>query len=302
MRYRKLVRRLQMKKICGFVKSVRRPFRPFVINHDAAIQERDAAIQERDAAIQERDAAILVGLPSDKDRELTGDPNARKPKLFSHENIWKWLATVANNPNVKVLEIGSREVVSTSLWKHVIPLANYTGFDYLPGKNVDVVGDAHKLSSYFPDSEFDIVISMAVLEHLAMPWIIAEEISKVLKIGGLAGVETHFSCGEHEMPWHFFQFNSEALKVLFNARLGFEVLDAGMTNPMVGRFSVDASDYLVGKPIGGLYCHSSILAKKTLHVLGNNSPPFDWRGVIDVITLKSSYPAGTGVSKLPSQA
>jgi hypothetical protein len=279
-----------------FVESVW-PLSPFVISRDAAIQERDAAIQERDAAIQERDAAILVGQPSHKDRELTGDPDARKPKLFSHENVWTWLGTVANNANIKVLEIGSREVASASSWKQVIPLANYTGFDYLPGKNVNVVGDAHKLSSYFPESEFDIVISLAVFEHLAMPWIIAEEISKVLKIGGLVGVETHFSFGEHEMPWHFFQFNSEALKVLFNKSLGFEVLDAGMTNSMVGRFSVDASEYLVGKPIGGLYCHSSILAKKTLHVLRKNSPPFDWRSLIDKITLESSYPAGTGLSK-----
>lgn len=77
-----------------------------------------------------------------------------------------------------------------------------------------------------------------------MPWIVAEEIAKILKIGGLVCIETHFSFGEHEMPWNFFQFNSEGLKVLFNSRLGFEVLDSGMSNPVVGRFSADASDYL----------------------------------------------------------
>ena len=109
MSHRKLVRRMQMKKIRHYFRSVW-PLGPLVTSRDAAIRERDAAIRERDAAIRERDAAILVGLPSERDRELTGDHDARKPRLFSHSNRGNWLATVANNPDIKVLEVGSREV------------------------------------------------------------------------------------------------------------------------------------------------------------------------------------------------
>jgi 2-polyprenyl-3-methyl-5-hydroxy-6-metoxy-1,4-benzoquinol methylase len=50
---------------------------------------------------------------------------------------------------------------------------------------VDIVGDAHKLSSYFENGkQFDIVFSSAVFEHFAMPWIVATEIAKILKVGG----------------------------------------------------------------------------------------------------------------------
>ena len=48
---------------------------------------------------------------------------------------------------------------------------------------MDVVGDAHKLSSYFHD-EFDLIFSSAVFEHLAMPWRASIEIIKLLKKGG----------------------------------------------------------------------------------------------------------------------
>ena len=88
-----------------------------------------------------------------------------------------------------------------------------------------------------------------------MPWIVAQEISKMLKVGGIVLVETHFSFSSHERPWHFFQFSDMALKVLFNKQLGFECIDAGMVNPIIGRFSKYADPYLKFRPVGGLYCH-----------------------------------------------
>lgn len=273
---------------------------------DALIAERDALIAERDRVSGERDAlrreraadlGFVVGVASERDREVTGDPLRRRPKLFWHDTCWQWLARIANNTDTKVLEIGSREVISASLWKSHFPLADYTGFDYHDGANVNVVGDAHKLSSYFDDCKFDIIFSSAVFEHLAMPWIVAEEIAKVLKVGGIVAIETTFAFPEHEMPWHFFQFNSEGLKILFNRKLGFEVLDSGLCNPMVARFSIDSSPYLVGRPLGDLYGHASIVAKKVEAVLGRNSPPFRWAEVAEQVAATTSYPPGTGLSQ-----
>lgn len=53
-----------------------------------------------------------------------------------------------------------------------------------------------------------------------------------------------------------------ALKVLFSKQLGFECIEAGMSNPIVGRFSSLADNHLKNKKIGGLYCHSSFLGRK----------------------------------------
>lgn len=191
---------------------------------------------------------------------------------------------------MRILEIGSREVTGISEARRGFANAQYIGFDLYPGENVDIVGDAHRLSSYFkPEEKFDLIYSSACFEHFAMPWMVAVEISKLLRVGGLVFVETHFSFSSHERPWHFFQFSDLALKALFSPALGFECIEAGMSNPMVGRFSILANEYLRNKPIGGLYCHSEYLGRKVQEVA-----EFDWKTVelIEVIG-DTRYPEST---------
>lgn len=119
-----------------------------------------------------------------------------------------------------------------------------------------------------------------------MPWIVAQEIQKLLKIGGYVFAETHFSFGAHERPWNFFQFSDMGLRALFNSALGFELVDYGMSNPMNGVFSQEADEHLRGTLVGELYCHSEILCKKTRDVAC-----FDWSKVgIDEIVDGTRYP------------
>jgi len=208
-------------------------------------------------------------------------------KMVSHQKWQRYLYEIGNKSGMRILEIGSREVTGESIARKEFSMAKYVGFDYYPGRNVDIVGDAHKLSSYFEGEEkFDIVYSSACFEHFAMPWIVATEIMKVLKVGGIVFIETHFSYSSHERPWHFFQFSDMALRVLFSEALGFECIEAGMSNPIVGRFSSLADECLKNKPVAGLYCHSEYLGKKVKDV--NN---FDWGKVnlIDVVR-ESKYP------------
>ncbi len=201
-------------------------------------------------------------------------PMARK---VSHGKWQKHLYEIGNKPGARVLEIGSREVTGASNARKGFAKADYTGFDYFPGDNVDVVGDAHRLSSYFKAGEqFDLIYSSACFEHFAMPWLVAIEISKLLRVGGHVFVETHFSFSSHERPWHFFQFSDMALKVLFSEALGFDCVEAGMSNPIVGRFSSQADEYLRYRPVGGLYCHSEYLGTKIRDIAMNS---FDWAQV-----------------------
>ncbi len=171
--------------------------------------------------------------------------------------------------------------------RHSFPDAEYIGFDYYEGPNVDIVGDAHKLSNYFSENEkFDLIFSIAVFEHLYMPWIVAGEIQKLLKVGGCVYVESHFSYISHESPWNFFQFSDSGLMVLFNSALGFELLDSGMSNPIRGYFTSDADEYLRYNTVSELYCHSSILCRKIKNVTN-----FDWANVkIDELVGNTRYP------------
>jgi hypothetical protein len=213
--------------------------------------------------------------------------DVKPPRLVGHAQWRAYLQALANRPGARILEVGSR--LAPGVWdaRGHFPHATYVGFDFLPGDNVDVVGDAHRLSSYFTrDEKFDLVFSAASFEHFAMPWVVATEIAKVLEVGGHVFVETHFSYAAHDRPWNFFQFSDLGLRVLFPEALGFECIDAGMSNPLVGRFSSLADPNLRNTPVPGLYCHAEYLGRKTRDVEG-----FDWGG-LDVAQLVAgtTYP------------
>ncbi|MBA2761088.1 MAG: class I SAM-dependent methyltransferase [Segetibacter sp.] len=209
------------------------------------------------------------------------------PKIVGHQKWQKYLYEIGNKQGMRILEIGSREVTGQSHARKYLGNAEYIGFDFYNGKNVDVVGDAHKLSTYFrEDEQFDIIFSSACFEHFAMPWIVAIEIAKLLKVGGTVIIETHFSHIAHERPWNFFQFSDMGLRTLFSPALGFECVDAGMSNPIVGRFSSLADKYLRNKPLPGLYCHSEYLGKKVRDV-----KDFDWGKVnLTDVVGETKYP------------
>lgn len=224
-----------------------------------------------------RKLLLLIEAKSDKNFLA---PDVPMSKTVSHQKWQNYLYDIGNKPGFRILEIGSREVTGKSTARKQFSKAIYVGFDYYHGNNVDVVGDAHKLSSYFEENEkFDIIYSSACFEHFSMPWIVATEIAKLLKVGGFIFVETHFSYSSHERPWHFFQFSEMALKVLFSEALGFECIEAGMSNPIVGRFSSLADEYLKNRPVSRLYCHSEFLGKKVKDVKN-----FDW-GEVDLIDV-----------------
>ena len=192
------------------------------------------------------------------------DTEAVLSRKIAHEkwpNKLKELCDVEGN---EVLEIGSR-VVTGANFRSLFEYANYTGFDLYDGLNVDVVGDAHNLSQYF-DKQYDLIFCSAVFEHFAMPWIVADEIIKLCKNGGYIFVETHYSYSSHERPWHFFQFSEQALKVLFSEKRGIRCIEAGVSNPLVGWFADESSEYLRRKFVNGLYCHSEFLGQKVADV------------------------------------
>ena len=110
---------------------------------------------------------LNYGTPSAED-EVFFQSKTKRSTIGKHGQIHPWAARF-NNPDTKVLEIGSRCVSSQAHWKRFFPDVQYTGIDIMDGENVDLVIDAHRLSEYFDKESFDLVISFAVFEHLAMP-------------------------------------------------------------------------------------------------------------------------------------
>lgn len=215
----------------------------------------------------------------------------KKNDIISPENVShsKWLDFLSKNFDKKgfrILEIGSRNVTGAN-YRNRFANADYVGFDFYAGENVDIVGDAHKLNSYFAGQDkFDLIFSSAVFEHLHMPWVAAIEIQKMLKVGGYVFIETHFSFSSHERPWHFFQFSDMGLRALFNNSLGFDLIDSGMSNPISGYFAHNADAYLKHLPVTELYCHSEIFCRKRCEIEN-----FKWAEVaIDGVVEGTRYP------------
>ena len=103
----------------------------------------------------------------------------------------------------RILNVGSGK---TRLRDDIINL----DIQYHP--NVDIVTDAHLLP--FEDNYFDCVVCNAVLEHTLKPWVVAGEVQRVLKVGGIACVQSPFLEAVHD-EYDYFRFTLKGLKSLF---------------------------------------------------------------------------------------
>jgi len=82
-----------------------------------------------------------------------------------------------------VLDVGSLDVNGT--YKHLFAGDDYIGCDLVGGPNVTVVLDPDKpYKMPFEACQFDLVVCGQVLEHSPMPWLIVQEMKRVLKPGG----------------------------------------------------------------------------------------------------------------------
>lgn len=127
-----------------------------------------------------------------------------------------------------LLEIGSRARSGNSYRKWFPNEIDYMGLDVTDGENVDIVGDAHDIPT---DRQFDHMFSVSVFEHLLMPWKVALEMNRCMKLGGTALIVSHASFPLHDEPWDFWRFSKEAWSGIFNRHTGFEVLDAQYRYP-----------------------------------------------------------------------
>lgn len=85
--------------------------------------------------------------------------------------------------------------------------------DVVAAEGVDVVGDGHDLP--FVDDTFDYVWCNAVLEHVRNPWLVAAEIVRTMKPGGLAVVQVPFLENIHGWPDDYYRFTPNGLRALF---------------------------------------------------------------------------------------
>lgn len=194
-----------------------------------------------------------------------------------------FLDAIGKRTNAKLIELGSR-ARSGNTYRHMFHSGiDYVGVDISEGPNVDVVADAHNLPDDLAES-FDFAYSVSTFEHFLMPWKVALELNKVLRVGGMAYIQSHASWPIHDEPWDFFRFSKYAWVGLFNIYTGFEVVCAN--------HNIKASivpEFSTGAPLMGIANESTfLLSACVIRKIGNAQ--VSWPApTSDMVGLSYSY-------------
>ena len=164
---------------------------------------------------------VHLAVPELLARGFAGQSRSLQPDF--KQRIVEAAAGAATPP--RLLDLGGRNRSGVDVeHRSDYPECAVTAFDIVADPGVDVVGDAHELSRYFPPGTFDFVLCVSVFEHLLMPWKVALEMNTVMKPGAVAFIHTHQTIGMHDVPWDFLRFSESCWPGLFNTATGFEVL------------------------------------------------------------------------------
>lgn len=116
---------------------------------------------------------------------------------------------------VNVLDVGSYNVNGTYKQMVVDRGWKYAGLDIQPGENVDIVSvDPY----HFPvlSNTYDIVMTGSTMEHVEAIWLWIPELVRVLKVGGMLAIVTHWQFKEHRYPVDCWRIMPDGMHYLFD--------------------------------------------------------------------------------------
>lgn len=95
--------------------------------------------------------------------------------------------------SLNILDVGSYDVCGT--YRGLFKEHNYTGFDIVPGKNVDITRWEE-----VKDNSYDLVISGQAFEHIENDLEVMEEIKRVMKPGAYCCIIAPSKGPKHFLP------------------------------------------------------------------------------------------------------
>ncbi|HOM17487.1 MAG TPA: methyltransferase domain-containing protein, partial [Thermoguttaceae bacterium] len=118
------------------------------------------------------------------------------------------------------LEVGSKDYGSTENLRGVVPTGEeYLGVDQEAGPGVDVVLDLtmpfEQIDARLGGRRFGTIFCMSVLEHCRSPQRMAENLTRLLRSGGVLFVSAPFAWKFHAYPNDYWRFTPEGVRLLF---------------------------------------------------------------------------------------
>jgi len=189
---------------------------PVLVDFEHSVVDADHVRAVQGASQVER-SRLAVPL-----RHLMHPPNTTAPT-----NVTRMLGllradvgSVGRRPRILVIGGG---VVGDGLEElYADPSVDLIGFDIYSSPDVQFIGDGHAIP--LADGSADGVIIQAVLEHVLEPTIVAREIHRVLRPGGIVYADTPFLQQVHEGAYDFTRFTDSGHRFLFRR---FERIDSG---------------------------------------------------------------------------
>lgn len=133
-----------------------------------------------------------------------------------------------NKKNMSVIDFGGGDGSNfNQIFKGIDSFPEkYTLIDIIKKPNVQnlIIADACKPINF--DDLFDLAFTNNALEHMSEPFMVADNMYKSLRKGGLVLASTVFSCHHHASPDDYWRFTDSGLKYLFE-RSGFKTVQYG---------------------------------------------------------------------------
>ena len=114
-----------------------------------------------------------------------------------------------------VIEIGSKDYGSTASFRDLYAGVEYVGADLEAGKGVDVVVDLAQGLGGLGEAKFALAICCSVLEHTPRPWVMAHNITRLLRPGGALYLSVPWVWRYHAYPDDYYRFSPRAVQALF---------------------------------------------------------------------------------------
>lgn len=124
---------------------------------------------------------------------------------------------------------------------------NVINADIFPWISTDVVCIGEDLP--FDDNQFDYIFCLAVLEHTRKPWLVADEMCRVLKPGGTLLVDFPFLQPVHAYPHHYFNATPLGAASLFEDACEIGKIEINWTHHPIVALSWMLADWREGLPV-----------------------------------------------------
>lgn len=114
-----------------------------------------------------------------------------------------------------IVEIGALQVPGQEGFADLRPFfpdKTYIGCDLRPGRGVDRIDDAHRLS--WPDGSVGTVITVDTLEHVERPFAAMAEIRRVLRPDGMVLMVSVMDFPIHDHPSDYWRFTPAGFQLL----------------------------------------------------------------------------------------